>query len=127
MLATTICQLAVDCNLNDLQARSSDRLTAKPMSWSIQAKQSQDETDSILTNDGHKYRNYCTYRFQQPPPRWTKSINPLLVPATPANAQTWLPGREPFGAWLIGPYHRVNKTAPRFFQTVLGSGECSVR
>ncbi|KRX73913.1 hypothetical protein T06_1913 [Trichinella sp. T6] len=32
MLATQICQLAVDCILNDLQARSSDRLTAKPMS-----------------------------------------------------------------------------------------------
>ncbi|KRZ81563.1 hypothetical protein T08_6651 [Trichinella sp. T8] len=65
--------------------------------------------------------------FPTASPRWTKSINPLLVPATPANAPTWLPGREPFGAWLIEPYHRVNKTAPRFFQTVLGSGECSVR
>ncbi|KRX35532.1 hypothetical protein T05_16213 [Trichinella murrelli] len=57
MLATTICQLAVDCNFNDLQVRSSDRLTAKPMSWSIQAKQSQDETDSIPTNDGHTLRS----------------------------------------------------------------------
>ncbi|KRZ96908.1 hypothetical protein T08_6865 [Trichinella sp. T8] len=38
-------------------ARSSDRLTAKPMSWSIQAKQSQDETDSIPTNDGHTLRS----------------------------------------------------------------------
>ncbi|KRY42737.1 hypothetical protein T01_6645 [Trichinella spiralis] len=62
------------------------------------------------------YWDYCTSRFQQPPPRWTKSINPLLVPATPANAPTWLPGREPFGAWLIEPYHRVNKTAPRFLR-----------
>ncbi|KRY08201.1 hypothetical protein T03_10312, partial [Trichinella britovi] len=48
MLATTICQLAVDCNFNDLQARSSDRLTAKPMSWSIQAKQSQVYTQTLL-------------------------------------------------------------------------------
>ncbi|KRX79206.1 hypothetical protein T06_1051 [Trichinella sp. T6] len=48
MLATTICQLAVDCNLNDLQARSSDRLTAKPMSWSIQAKQSQIVASSAI-------------------------------------------------------------------------------
>ncbi|KRZ84134.1 hypothetical protein T08_13235 [Trichinella sp. T8] len=35
----------------------SDRLRAKPMSWSIQAKQSQDETDSIPTNDGHTLRS----------------------------------------------------------------------
>ncbi|KRZ96674.1 hypothetical protein T08_15904 [Trichinella sp. T8] len=48
MLATTICQLAVDCIFNDLQARSSDRLTAKPMSWSIQGKQSQIVASSAI-------------------------------------------------------------------------------
>ncbi|KRZ54409.1 hypothetical protein T02_14420 [Trichinella nativa] len=41
MLATQLCQLAVDCIIIDIQARSSDRLTAKPKSRSIQGKQSQ--------------------------------------------------------------------------------------
>ncbi|KRY45247.1 hypothetical protein T03_9270 [Trichinella britovi] len=50
LLATTICQLAVDC----AQLRSTH---SKPMSWSIQAKQSQDETESIPTNDGHTLRS----------------------------------------------------------------------
>ncbi|KRX36005.1 hypothetical protein T05_4527 [Trichinella murrelli] len=53
MLATQLCQLAVDCIIIDIQARSSDRLTAKPKSRSIQGKQSQNSSAILKLHSDH--------------------------------------------------------------------------
>ncbi|KRY84456.1 hypothetical protein T4D_2405 [Trichinella pseudospiralis] len=72
MLATQLCQLAVDCIISDAQARRSHRLTAKPKSRLTQGKQSQ--VDQINNDCLTAIRAMLVSERDTKQDKWDKSV-----------------------------------------------------
>ncbi|KRX93149.1 hypothetical protein T4E_11380 [Trichinella pseudospiralis] len=127
MLATQLCQLAVDCVITDAQARRSHRLTAKPKSRTRQTRFQQDDRHSVnvvirlLFSHFTPITRWNLLRVQLQPRR-------LLVDTTSSTASTQSIGMftlgSSFGAvgyWLLG------RVVLRFGNGLIGVNDAEVQ